>query len=351
MIRARITPLSRRALTAIAAATAVAAAALGAGAYVLVSHDSIPAGKGNVIAYSCKEQKNVWYAVCVMSIDGSDKRRLTNKLTTTDPAWSPDGRRIAFTRNEDVGEFTTFTENDVFAMDADGGNVRQMTPEVHGRSSSQPAWSPDGQTIVYVRGASIASAVVSSTPLAFGELHLIDVSEGQGNRLTEGRPDAAPAWSPDGKEIVFVRGHDLNKPSGGMDLFVMNATGGTPRRLTDTPHSFESAPAWSPDGTKIAFARSFPNSAFTGEAEILVIDRDGSGESLVLRHTLFSETSYGLSWSPDAGSIVFETGTLDCTVVASVRIESPHLRRLTSCVGPNSASVGPSWQPDSGAGT
>ena len=342
--------MSRRALIASAAAAAIAAAAIGAGVYSLTRERSLAARTGDVIAYSCKERKNVWYAVCVMNTDGSGKKRLTTGLTTTDPAWSPDGRQIAFTRNEDVGEFTTFTDDDVFVMDADGDNVRQLTPEHDGSSSSQPTWSPDGRTIMYVRGPSIASAVVSATPLAFGELRTMDAAGGENTRLTRGEPDAAPAWSPDGREIVFVRGHDLNKASGDMDLFVMGASGGTPRRLTHTPGSLETAPAWSPDGSRIAFARSYSNSAFTGEAAIFVINRDGSGESLVLRHTLFSETSYGLSWSPDGQSIVLETGALDCTVVATVRIRSPELRRLTACTGPFRASVGPSWQPDASSG-
>jgi Tol biopolymer transport system component len=342
--------MSRRALIAIAAAAAIAAVALGAGIYFASSEKGVAAGKGDVIAYSCKERKNVWYAVCVMNTDGSDKQRLTKNLTTTDPAWSPDGRRIAFTRNEDVGEFTTFTDDDVFVMDASGDDVRQLTPEVDGSSSSQPAWSPDGRTIVYVRGQSRASAVVSVTPLAFGELLIIDAAGGEGEPLTQGKSDAAPAWSPDGREVVFVRGHELNKPSGDMDLFVVSAAGGTPRRLTHTPDSLETAPAWSPDGSRIAFARTSANSAFTGEAAIFVINRDGSGESLVLRHKLFSETSYGLSWSPDGRSLALETGELDCTVVASVRIANPELRRLTACSGPSRLSVAPSWQPDAASG-
>jgi Tol biopolymer transport system component len=341
----------RRTLIAIAAAAAVAAVATGAGVYSLTRTNTVAAGTGDLIAYSCKERKNVWYAVCVMNTDGTGKQRLTTGLTTTDPAWSPDGRQIAFTRNEDVGEFTTFTDDDVFVMDANGDNVRQLTPEVDGRSSSQPSWSPDRRTIVYVRGPSIASAVVSSTPLAFGELVQVGAEGGVGEPLTRGEPDAAPAWSPDGREIVFVRGRDLNKATGDMDLFVVDATGGTSRRLTNTPNSLETAPAWSPDGSRIAFARSYSNSAFTGQAAIFVINRDGSGESLVLRHTLFSETSYGLSWSADGRSIVLETGELDCTVVATVRIASPKLRRLTSCTGPFRASVGPAWQPDAVSGT
>ena len=132
--------MSRRALIAISAGAAVAVIAISVGVYVVLSDERVPPGTGDSIAYSCTERKNIWYAVCVMKVDGSEKRHVTDRLTTTDPAWSPDGRRIAFTRNEDVGESTTFTDDDVFVMDADGGNVRQLTPEVDGSSSNQPAW-------------------------------------------------------------------------------------------------------------------------------------------------------------------------------------------------------------------
>jgi hypothetical protein len=151
-------------------------------------------------------------------------------------------------------------------------------------------------------------------------LFLPEPDGGETTELTRGEPDAAPSWSSDGREIVFVRGHDLNKSSGDMDLFIVDAAGGTPRRLTRTPRSLETAPVWSPDGSRIAFARSSSFSAFTGKAEIFVINRDGSGESLLLEHKLYSETSYGLGWSPDGRTIALETGELDCAVVATVQI-------------------------------
>jgi TolB protein len=131
-----------------------------------------------------------------------------------------------------------------------------------------------------------------------------------------------------------------------MDLFIVDAAGGTPRRLTRTPRALETAPVWSPDGSRIAFARSSSFSAYTGKAAIFVINRDGSGESLLLEHKLYSETSYGLSWSPDGRSIALETGELDCTFIATVQIATGPVRRLTFCTsGPFRASVAPSWQP------
>lgn len=314
----------------------------GAIAGVLILRDERALASGDLIAYSCKEPNNDWYAICVMRSDGTEQQRVTSRLTTSDPAWSPDGRRIAFTRNEDVGESTTFTNDDVFVMDADGDDVLQLTPEADGQMAGQPSWSPDGEHIAFMRGESVHSAV----PSRFGALFVIRADGSEVRQLTSG-PDRAPAWSPDGREIAFVHGEDLSSfPGANEDVYVVDAGGGDPRRLTRAARSFETTPTWSPDGSRIAFARSTFQTQFDGKAAIYVMRRDGSGERLLLAYQHFAGGPQGLAWSPDGRTIAFQTSpTPECTAVHLVDVASGRTRPLTSCTRKRDSALSPSWQP------
>ena len=78
-----------------------------------------------------------------MKDDGSGQRRMTRNATATGPAWSPDGRKIAFVSRRDGNR-------EVYVMNADGSGQRNLTRNA--AFDNNPAWSPDGQKIAFVRG-------------------------------------------------------------------------------------------------------------------------------------------------------------------------------------------------------
>lgn len=171
------------------------------------------------------------------------------------PAWSPDGRRIAFVRQAQI-----------FMLDLHGGAVAR--PAVIPDSSFYPAWSPDGTHIAFVgRG-----------PLTW-EIFALNIRAGAVRQLTHaadaGSPSQGPAWSPDGRRIAFDRKHGED-----FDLYVMNADGTSPVRLTHAG-GVNARPAWSPDGKSIAFhsTRDRPRNASRGDRryfEIYTMSADGT---------------------------------------------------------------------------
>jgi len=337
---------STRTAVSIVAALGITAVLLGLG-YLAATRDEAAPVTGDRVAYSCKEPKNPWYAVCIVRSDGTGVEQITRHLPTTDAAWSPDGRRIAFTRNEDTGEALKYTHDDVFVMDADGSDVRQVTPDKEGRSLSQPAWSPDGRQLVYVDGGSTSSAVASR----YGNLFVIG-DDGSGDRRLTSSPDADPDWSPDGREVALVRGENLPTLEANDDIWVLDVRTGTARQLTHTPPgTYEAAPAWSPDGAQIVFSRRRRTSEFDGATSLHLINRDGTAERRILDYTLFGYSPYSLAWSPDGKTIAFEASTsIGCVSISLLDVVSGSIRPLTSCSRPREATAAPDWQPapDSG---
>jgi Tol biopolymer transport system component len=147
-----------------------------------------------------------------------------------------------------------------------------------------PAWSRDGRTIVFV-----------SWRDGNGEVYAMDADGSSPRNLTQDpAKDVHPAWSPDGRSIAFVSSRDGNS-----EVYVMNADGSGKRNLTRSRASDDS-PTWSPDGRRIAFLRG---PGFRGQ--LYVVNADGSGLRNLM-HVASPAFFYSqLVWSPDGRTIYF----------------------------------------------
>lgn len=186
------------------------------------------------------------------------------------PAWSPDGTKIAFERNSEI-----------YAMNADGTGQTILTGEGIDLFGSSPTWSPDGSKIAFSGSAGLASGIYVMN------------ADGTGVELLSTGPVFNPAWSPDGTKIAF---QDFDPGSLEYAIYIINAADGTGR----TKLKVGMDPSWSPDGTKIAFGT---HDASTGRDEIHVMNADGTGEINITNDPNIGERDP--AWSPDGTKIAF----------------------------------------------
>ncbi|MBI4542840.1 MAG: PD40 domain-containing protein [Gemmatimonadetes bacterium] len=214
----------------------------------------------------------------------------------SDPAWSPDGTKLAFA-----------SRGDIYVINADGSGLRNLTNE-RALLAWDPAWSRDGTRLAFV---------------SRWDIYVVNADGSGVMRLTDHPAwDANPRWSPDGTKLAFLSERDdtLRRVDRRKEIYAINADGSGLRNLTNDPAD-DCCFAWSPDGSKLAFV-----SDRRGDKEIYIVNSDGSG---LTQYGFQGAEDTDPAWSLDGAMLAFAsrvTGDFDIYVMNA---DGSGLRSLT----------------------
>ena len=218
----------------------------------------------------------VW-EIWIAKADGSEARRLhtapTRYLNDMAPAFSPDGRWIAFFQPE------TGPNGDLWVIPAAGGEARRLTHDV--KPGGTPVWAPDGRSILY-----------SSARSGSSNLWRVSASGGAPEPVTTGAGvDSEPVISADGKRLIFTNVRHS------WSLMLLEAGSQAPRRLI-TQRTNIAFPVFSPDGKQVAFFQDL-----AGTAHLFTVGADGQGLRQITRTS--GEVNVFPQWSEDGSSLYY----------------------------------------------
>lgn len=273
---------------------------------------------------SGNSELNIW----VINNDGSSPKPLTRYLVARiedQPAWSPDGTKIAFSSfaSLDGSDSNGLTFN-IWVMNADGTGLQPLTRlTALSADSHNPTWSPDGSKLAFQsRRALDGSDQVHPN----GVLNIWTMnSDGTGaaplTQLTVFGPNFSenPKWSPDGHKILYFSQRPLDgsdtAPITSANIWVTNADGSGSVPLTTLTQTDALLPVWSPDGTRIAYTSSRPLDGSDGPSastfNVWVMNADGSGAVPMTRFAHVLAFSRSPDWNSNTQVVFESTGALD----------------------------------------
>ncbi len=304
---------------------------------------------GKFLAIVDRDSSKGPYSIFLLSVETGEKRKLTSPpaqvVGDSQPAFSPDGRILAFNRQDSSGI------GDIYLLPVAGGEARRLTTD--NRAIGGLAWTPDCREIVFasVRAGSNAlwrvrtsggepervagagqnamspSVSLQQNRLAYTEafansnIWRLEIP-GQGSSqppvklISSTRFDVNPQFSPDGKKIAFV-----STRSGSWEIWVCESEGSNALQLTHFDGPLAGSPRWSPDGQRIAF-----DSRPEGHADIFVIGAQGGSP-----RRLTTETSEDIvpSWSRDGRWIYFSSNRTGSLQIWKIPAEGGHAIQLT----------------------
>jgi Tol biopolymer transport system component len=262
--------------------------------FVTAAHAAFPGKNGRIAFISGPD-------IYTMNADGSDMKQLTNLGPDSAAyweSWSPDGKQIVFV------EFNPpdFIEQ-LWLMNADGSNQHLLLAEDN-YNNERPSFSPDGRSILFSR------CTLDFEPCA---LYVIEVDGGTLKEVTDfqlGIRDVSAEYSPDGKSIAFT---STDREGIMCAIYLQSAVQKEPFELTP-PALTARQSDWSPDGKKLAFSSHCDSGSNPQNQEIWVVDRGGSD----LHRLTYNGQQYFAgphdffpSWSPEGDALVFERDAPD----------------------------------------
>jgi dipeptidyl aminopeptidase/acylaminoacyl peptidase len=260
---------------------------------------------GQWVAYTVRDtnwdENNYHTEIWLADAKSGELRQLTShaKKSSTSPAWSPDGTKLAFATDRDE-------KRQVYVIDPRGGEARKLTSVEEGVGSF--AWAPDGKSVAFTstdaktdadkeREKKFGDFDVIGEGYRMSHLWVFDLATDKARRLTSGAFTVGQfSWSPDATQIAFDhRINSANTSGATADISVVSVADGKVRPLVTQPGS-DAGPVWSPDGSKIAFGSAMTKEFSFLNSSIAVIPAAGGRiENLT---AAFDEDPSIVRWTP-----------------------------------------------------